>query len=30
MEKISWAPKIQQSKIWRLYQNDARGAELKR
>jgi hypothetical protein len=25
MEKISWAPKIQQSKIWRLYQNDARG-----
>jgi hypothetical protein len=26
MEKISWSPKIRQSKIWRLYQNDARGA----
>jgi hypothetical protein len=26
MEKISWSPKIQQSKIWKLYQNDASGA----
>lgn len=25
MEKISWAPKIRQSKIWQLYQNDALG-----
>ena len=25
MEKIVWAPKVQQSKIWLLYQNDARG-----
>jgi hypothetical protein len=25
MEKISWSPKIRQSKIWQLYQNDARG-----
>ena len=26
MEKISWAPKIRQAKIWQLYQNDALGA----
>lgn len=26
MEKIQWAPKVSRSKIWRLYQNDARGA----
>lgn len=26
MEKISWSPKIRQSKIWKLYQNDASGA----
>jgi len=26
MEKISWSPKIRQSKIWQLYQNDATGA----
>jgi len=26
MEKISWSPKIRQSKIWKLYQNDALGA----
>lgn len=26
MEKITWAPKIRQEKIWRLYQNDALGA----
>ena len=26
MEKISWSPKIKQSKIQRLYQNDALGA----
>lgn len=26
MEKISWSPKVRQSKIWQLYQNDARGA----
>jgi hypothetical protein len=26
MEKISWSPKIRQSKIWQLYQNDASGA----
>jgi hypothetical protein len=26
MEKISWSPKIRQSKIWQLYQNDALGA----
>jgi hypothetical protein len=25
MEKISWSPKIRQSKIWQLYQNDALG-----
>jgi hypothetical protein len=25
MEKIYWAPKIRQAKIWQLYQNDARG-----
>ena len=25
MEKIFWSPKIRQSKIWQLYQNDARG-----
>lgn len=25
MEKISWSPKIRPSKIWQLYQNDARG-----
>lgn len=25
MEKISWAPKIRQAKIWQLYQNDAQG-----
>ena len=25
MEKIYWAPKLQQSKIWQLYQNDAAG-----
>ncbi len=25
MEKILWSPKIHQSKIWKLYQNDARG-----
>lgn len=25
MEKISWAPKIRQAKIWQLYQNDALG-----
>jgi hypothetical protein len=24
-EKISWAPKIRQAKIWQLYQNDALG-----
>jgi hypothetical protein len=26
MEKISWAPKVRQAKIWQLYQNDALGA----
>ncbi len=26
MGKITWAPKIRQAKIWRLYQNDALGA----
>jgi hypothetical protein len=26
MEKITWAPKIRQAKIWQLYQNDALGA----
>ena len=26
MEKITWSPKIRQSKIWQLYQNDALGA----
>ena len=26
MEKIYWSPKIRQSKIWQLYQNDARGS----
>ena len=26
MEKISWSPKIRQTKIWQLYQNDALGA----
>ncbi|RPJ49223.1 MAG: hypothetical protein EHM21_07260 [Chloroflexi bacterium] len=26
MEKIGWASKIRQSKIWQLYQNDALGA----
>ncbi len=26
MEKITWAPKIRQAKIWQLYQNDASGA----
>jgi hypothetical protein len=26
MEKISWSPKIRQSRIWKLYQNDAAGA----
>jgi hypothetical protein len=26
MEKISWAPKIRQAKIWQVYQNDALGA----
>jgi hypothetical protein len=26
MEEISWSPKIRQSKVWQLYQNDARGA----
>ncbi len=26
MEKIRWSPKIQQAKIWQLYQNDALGA----
>jgi hypothetical protein len=26
MEKISWAPKVRQTKIWQLYQNDALGA----
>jgi hypothetical protein len=25
MEKISWAPKIRQAKIWQVYQNDALG-----
>ncbi len=25
MEKITWAPKIRQAKIWQLYQNDAMG-----
>lgn len=25
MEKISWAPKVRQAKIWQLYQNDALG-----
>jgi hypothetical protein len=25
LEKISWAPKIRQAKIWQLYQNDALG-----
>lgn len=25
-EKITWAPKIRQAKIWQLYQNDALGA----
>jgi hypothetical protein len=25
MEKITWAPKIRQAKIWQLYQNDALG-----
>ena len=25
MEKISWAPKIRQAKVWKLYQNDALG-----
>jgi hypothetical protein len=25
MEKISWAPKIRQARIWQLYQNDALG-----
>ena len=25
MERIHWAPKISQSRIWRLYQNDAAG-----
>jgi len=25
IEKIHWAPKIRQSKIWQLYQNDAAG-----
>jgi hypothetical protein len=25
VEKISWAPKIRQAKIWQLYQNDAQG-----
>jgi hypothetical protein len=25
MEKISWAPKVGQTKIWKLYQNDALG-----
>lgn len=23
--KVRWAPKVRQEKIWRLYQNDARG-----
>ena len=26
MEKIRWAPKIRQAKIWQLYQNDALGS----
>src|SRR5690242_18189859 len=26
MERISWSPKIRQTKIWQLYQNDASGA----
>lgn len=26
MERIAWAPKIRQAKIWQLYQNDALGA----
>jgi hypothetical protein len=26
MERISWAPKIRQTKIWQLYRNDALGA----
>jgi hypothetical protein len=26
MEKILWSPKIRQTKIWKLYQNDALGA----
>lgn len=26
MEKITWAPKVRQRKIWQLYQNDALGA----
>ena len=25
-EKITWAPKVRQAKIWQLYQNDALGA----
>ena len=25
MDRIRWAPKVSRSKIWRLYQNDARG-----
>ncbi len=25
MEKITWAPKIRQAKIWQIYQNDALG-----
>jgi hypothetical protein len=24
-ERITWAPKVRQAKIWQLYQNDARG-----
>jgi hypothetical protein len=26
VEKISWAPKVGRTKVWRLYQNDAIGA----
>jgi hypothetical protein len=26
MDKITWAPKVRQAKIWQIYQNDALGA----
>ncbi len=25
-EKLHWAPKVSRSKVWQLYQSDARGA----